>query len=277
MNATDNIIDVSEADFEYQVVAYSQETPVVVDFWAEWCGPCRTLGPMLERLAREANGAFRLAKVDVDKNPALARRFNVRSIPSVKAFRDAHVVAEFMGAQPESRVREFLKEVAPSEDNLALEKAQSLLQNNQWTGAEKAFRQILDETPEHPGALLGLLKTFLFQGHASEAEQIIRRFPASRELAAVETIRPLVEAMKWMKAGPGYSDDPLEAASIQAIRLITRGNLPAAMDGLLDILREDRHYRNDEARKVMLALFEMLGDENPLTEQYRKELSAVLF
>jgi putative thioredoxin len=277
MNTADHIIEVSEADFEYQVIAYSQQTPVVVDFWAEWCGPCRMLGPMLERMTREANGAFRLAKVNVDENPSLARRYNIRSIPAVKAFRDGQVVAEFMGAQPEPRVREFIRQLAPGEFDLALGKAQNLLGKMDWPAAEAAFRQVYEENPDQPAARLGLIKSLLFQGKAGEARELMRGFPDSKELAAAEKMRPLVEVLDWVKQNGGFSEDPLEAAYMNALRLVKRGNLPAAMDGILDILRQDKRYRNGETRQVMLALFEMLGDENPLTREYRNELSMVLF
>ncbi len=277
MNTMDFIINASEADFEYEVVAYSQQIPVVVDFWAEWCGPCRMLGPLLERLAKEANGAFRLAKVNVDENTNLARRYNIRSIPAVKAFRNGLVVAEFMGALPEPRVREFLRGIAPGESDLALGKAQNLLQKEEWLNAEKVFREVLEADPSNPAARLGLIKSLLSQGRAVQAEGYLHDFPASKELAAAEILRPVVQATKWLKENDGLSDNPLEAAYQNALRLVARGNLPAAMDGILDILRQDKRYRNGEAHKVILAIFEMLGEENPLMREYRSELSMVLF
>src|SRR5690554_5700182 len=140
MNASGYIIDVSEGNFEYEVLAYSQETPVVVDFWAEWCVPCRMLGPLLEKLAFEAGGDFRLARVNVDENPNLARQYGVRGIPAVKAFRDGKVVAEFTGVIPEPRVREFIRQLVPSVVDLVLAKGNSLLAQGQWSQAEEAFR-----------------------------------------------------------------------------------------------------------------------------------------
>jgi putative thioredoxin len=277
MMASEHIVEVSEADFEYQVLAYSQQVPVVVDFWAEWCLPCKTLGPILERLALEAAGSFRLAKVNVDYNPNLAARYNVRSIPTVKVFRDGRVISEFIGLQPEHRIREFIRAIAPGPADLALEKGLSLLEVGEWRNAEEAFRHVLAQKPEYPPALLGLAKCLLAQGKAQEALNILRNFPASREFSAAETLRPLAEALVRHKNGEVYSDDPLEAAYYRALRLILRGNFPAAMDGLLDILRQDKRYRNGEIRLVMLGLFELLGENNPLTRQYRQELASVLF
>ena len=277
MMASDHIISVTEADFEYEVIAYSKQMPVVVDFWAEWCGPCKTLGPILERLAQEANGAFRLAKVDVDANPNLALRFSVRSIPNVKAFQDGQVVAEFVGMQPEARVREFIRKLAPSEHDLTLEKAQGLLEMGEWREAEAAFRRFLAKTPENPIGLLGLARSLLLLRKIKEAHLILRNFPASKEYHAAETMNPLANALTRLQEAPSFSDDPLEAAYLNALRLVSLGNFEAAMDGMLDVLRQDKHYRNGDVRKVLLGMFEMLGEESPLTRQYRSELASVLF
>ena len=275
--SSDFIRSVTEADFEYEVIAYSRQNPVVVDFWADWCGPCRSLGPILERLAEEAQGTFRLAKVDVDASPNLAIRFGVRSIPAVKAFRDGQVTSEFVGALPEPQVREFLRALAPSQTDLLLEKGQSLLAEAQWAQADELFHQFLAKTPHHPAALLGLLKTSLMQGQFSAASSILRDFPASKEFAAAQTIRPLLEALTALQLNPAYNEHPLEAAFLNALWLLRRGNIPAALDGLLDILRQDKHYRQDEVRKCILGIFEILGDTNPLTQQYRRELALTLF
>jgi putative thioredoxin len=271
------IISVSETDFEYQVIAYSRQIPVVVDFWAEWCNPCKTLGPILERLATEAQGAFRLAKVDVDENPNLALRYGIRSIPHVKAFRDEQPVSEFIGVLPEPRVREFIRTLAPSQTDLMLEKGLSQLAMQNWPAAESSLRQFLEKSPDFPAALLGLMKSILMQGQIEKADQIYNEFPPSKEYAAAEIMRPLIEALRRLQNKPAFSDDPLEAAYQNSLRLILRGNLPAAMDGMLDILRQDKHYRGDEVRLVLLGLFEALGEENPITQEYRHELSMILF
>ena len=277
MMASDYIIDVSEADFQYQVLDYSQKFPVVVDFWADWCIPCRTLGPLLEQLAEEAQGAFRLAKLNVDQNQNLARQFNVSSIPSVKALRNGRVQAEFTGAQPESKVREFLSAIAPSDVELTLEKAESFMILEQYKSAASTFQQVLEKMPKQPKALLGLAKCEMIQGDYNNAIGILRSFPASQEFSHAQLLMPLAVALERNQDLKGWSDSPLDAAYSRSLSLITRGNYPAAFDGILDILRQDKKYKNDEARQVIIAMFELLGEDNELTRQYRRELASVLF
>jgi len=276
MMASDFIVNVNEADFEYEVLAYSQQIPVIVDFWAEWCAPCRVLGPILEKLVQEAQGGFRLAKVDVDQNSNLAARYQVRSIPAVKAFKDGRVVAEFMGFRPEPQVREFLRGISPSPGDLALEKGQSLLRDHQPRAAEIAFRQSLENIPDQPAALLGLCRSLVLQRQYPESLRIIKNFPASREYNSAEALLPLLIAVNNLDQDSD-SDDPLDAAYWNAVRIVKRGNYEAAMDGLLDILRQDKHYRDDRARKLIVSIFELLGEEDPVTQQYRSELAQVLF
>jgi putative thioredoxin len=278
MMASGFIINVSEADFEYEVLAYSQQVPVVVDFWAEWCDPCRTLGPMLEQLAQEGQGSFRLAKVNVDENPNLALRYGIHSIPAVKAFRNGRMIAEFSGVQPEPRLREFLRSIAPSKGDLDIEKGQSLLSMQKPDAAEKAFREALTASPKNTSAILGLAKSLLLQGEIHESYQILASFPASREYHAAQILMPLSQALKDLEKNRLPEDEhPLDPAFIRSLQLVKRGNIEAAMDGLLDILREDKRYRDGRARLVLVALLELLGEENPDARQYRTELASVLF
>jgi len=277
---SEHILDVSEATFEREVLLRSHEVPVVVDFWAAWCMPCKVLGPLLERLAIEAGGLFRLAKVDVDQNPNLALRFGVRGIPSVKGFRNGQVAAEFVGAQPEPMVRRFVQGLAPSEADQELEKARSLLATHHWQEAEASFREVMAREEASGAAGLGLAKSLLMQGKGREALSILKAFPPSNEVVEAERLRPLAEVLAEVEVradGPRPNGDPLEASLHQAARLIARGNLPAAMDGLIDILRQDKRYRGGLPKSVLLALFALLGDEDPLTRQYRDELASVLF
>ena len=273
------MLDVNEANFEQEVLLRSHEVPVVVDFWAEWCGPCKVLGPILERLAIEGGGRFILAKINVDQNPGLAMRFGVQGIPAVKAFKQGKVEAEFVGSQPEPVVRRFIQRLIPSPAEQAAQAANSLLVTHHWKEAEEAFREALAEDERNAVAALGLMKSLLMQGRGGEALALLEDFPPGSEWAIAEQLRPLAELLAAVENnGPGYDEqDPLAAELYQAGRLIVRGNLPAAMDGLLDILRQDKRYRDGLPRKILLAIFSILGDEDTLTRQYREELASVLF
>jgi putative thioredoxin len=278
VTSSPHILDVNEADFEAEVLLRSHDLPVVVDFWAAWCGPCRTLGPLLERLALEAAGRFRLAKIDVDANPNLAARFGVQGIPAVKAFVGGEVRAEFVGAQPEAMVRNFIERVAPSERDRALEQARSLLATRHWAEAAQAFQAIRAQDENSGPAALGLVQALLMLGRGEEALALLDGFPRANEALAAARLRPLAVLLALNEAETSQAaDDPLEAGYRQAGRLIQRGNLPAAMDGLLEVLRQDKRYRGGEVKDVLLALFSLLGDEDPLTRQYRDELASVLF
>lgn len=272
------IINVNELNFEYEVLTYSMNTPVVVDFWAEWCQPCKTLGPAIERAILESEGTIRLAKVNIDQNPNLAIQYGVRSIPTVKAFVQGAVVAEFVGAQPPDRIRSFLQELTPpSPVDLAMEKGTSLVSQGDWVEAETIFRDALSNKPNSGAGLLGLAKTLLAQGKAAEAYQILIEFPASREFAQAQALLPLADSMKQYKKDLLPDDAINDAAFKNAIRLVTRGNIPAALDGLLEILRRDKRYQDGKARQVLLGLLEIMGEDNPLTAEYRRELANVLF
>ncbi len=273
---SEHILEVDEATFEDEVVLRSHQVPVVVDFWAPWCAPCTMLTPILERQAIEAGGAFRLAKINVDENPGLAIRYGVQGIPAVKAFREGEVVSEFIGAQPEAQVKRFIDDLVPSQEDLELEEARSLLATRRWAEAEEAFEQFYQSDDTSAAAALGLLKALLMQGKGSEALKLLDRFPAGSEWATAETFKPLAKLLVEIEQESGELD-PLSARLHQAIRLIARGNLPAAMDGLIGIMREEKRYRDDLPRKLMLALFSLLGDDDPVTQEYRQELASVLF
>jgi Thioredoxin domain-containing protein len=274
----ENIISVTEADFEYEVIAYSQNTPVIVDFWADWCRPCKQLSPLLNKLAFEANGSFRLARVDVDANPNLALRCKVRTLPTVVAFSEGNLVGDFAGLQPEDRVRDFIEQVLPpSPANLFVEKGDSLLAEQKLDGAEKSYAQALEVDKQSAGALLGLMKINLLRGNSAEAYRLLREFPACREYNQAEALLPLIRAMDDLKANSLPQENDLDATFASSIRLAVRGNLYAALDGLLDILRQEKHFRRDRARMVTLALLELVDPQGTQTLQYRKELTTILF
>jgi putative thioredoxin len=274
-----HIIDVSENDFQAEVLLHSNQRPVVVDFWAEWCVPCKTLDPILEKLTDAANGAFRLAKLDVDANPKIANDYGVRGIPTVKVFRNEQVVAEFSGARTETQVREFLNALAPATVDLAVGRADNLLTQEKWGQGEDIYRETLEENPDHPAALLGLARSLLAQGMAIEALPILRAFPVSKEYTKAEQLIPLAQAMADLDSGDETNDeeDPLSIQLNAAIRLVTHGRIFAAMDGLLDILRQNKRYKQEKIRRLVLGMLTLLGDDNPQTRTYRSELTSLLF
>jgi len=277
MMTSSNIINVTEANFDFEVIEYSQTVPVLVDFWAEWSVPCKSLDPILRHLAQKGDGSFRLARLNVDENPKLAMRFNVRGVPAVKAFREGAIIGEFSGLKPEDEIRRFLQHIVPSHADLILEKGNSLMILSRWDDATDAFRQVLSERPRHPGALIGLAKCHLAQGQSEEALEIINTFPQSYEYSLAQRLQPMAIAINQGYEEDSESHSGIERTYQHSLRLITLGNLPAALDGLLAVLRQDKRFRDGEPRQVILGIFEVLGNDNPLTRQYRTELASILF
>lgn len=279
MTSHENIIDVTEASFEFDVIQRSYEIPVVVDFWAPWCAPCRTLGPILEGLAVDPAYEFILAKINVDDNPGISIRFQVQGIPAVKAFRDGIVAAEFVGAQPAAKVVEFVKKLAPSPVENALREAKSMLVTRHWKEAEAAYRDILDEYPSETKAMINLACALLARGEGCEAVEFLKKCEDDQTFVRAERLRPFANYLCETSSNDFLADDlpPIEIQYRQTARLFERGNLEAALDGLMDVLRQDKRYRNGEVKRVLLGIFELLGDEDPLTQSYRRELASVLY
>ena len=276
--ASDHVIDVSEASFEYEVINFSQNIPVVVDFWAPWCKPCKDLEPILRKLTDEGSGSFRLARLDVDDNPNVAIRFGVRSIPTVKAFVNGQVVGEMAGLQPEGRIRDFFgKIMPPSPVTLALEKADSLLAQHDWLEAEKHYRAILEQHMELTAALVGLARALLGQAKGEESRMLLQDFPASPQYRHANSLLVYANSLIDLKNKNLLLETDLDATFQNCVILARNANFPASLDGLLEIIRQDRHYRDDRARMLFLSLLTLLGEEDSLTRQYRAELASALF
>jgi putative thioredoxin len=281
---SDWVIDAGEHDFESQVLERSKEIPVVVDFWAPWCGPCRTLGPLLERLADEYDGAFVLVKVNVDANPQLAAALRVQSIPMVLGFRDGTVVSEFVGALPESAVHEFLRRVLPTEaDRLAAE-AEQLLAADKQAEAEAACRAALEQDARCSRALVTLATILAGRGEVGAALELLDRVDpgpvrqSADRLAAELRIRNAGEedeaALRAaLTATPGDLDTRFRLAQV----LAAHSHYPEALEEYLAIIRRDREFQDGAARRAMLDIFDLLGAGDGIVEHYRAELAKVLF
>jgi putative thioredoxin len=275
------VIDVGDHDFETAVLERSKATPVVVDFWAPWCGPCRTLGPVLERLADEHGGAFVLAKVNVDEAPAVAQAFNVQSIPAVKGFRDGMLVAEFVGAQPEATVRKLLELVMPTEaDRLVAEAGAS-----EAADAEPKLARALELEPRHAGALVAMARLLAGRGDATGALRLLELVsPPSPLLAEAERLAAELRTHgdgagdeAALRARLATSPDDLQARLDLGRTLAALGRHEEALAELLAVVQRDRSFGDDAARKAMVDLFAVLGGDHPLTDRYRGELAKALF
>lgn len=278
MMASQFIIDVNEMNFEFEVLAFSKNKPVLVDFWAEWCRPCKSLGPILEKLANEANGSLRLAKVNIDQNPNLAMQLGVRSIPTVKAFIDGQIASEFVGLLPENQIRVFISKLSPpSPIELDLSRAQSMLLSHEWQDAEASLRKLLEENAESPDAAIGLAKSLLAQNKPQEALQLLDEITAPRTISTVDRLKPFANTLIDFQSEMMPNETDLDAVFYNSIRLASQAKFQMALDGLLDLLRQDKHYQGKMAQNVILGILEIMGEEDPDTRAYRAELASVLF
>jgi putative thioredoxin len=261
-----HVIDVTDETFEQVVVEGSKERPVVVDLWAAWCGPCRTLGPILEKVAGEREGAFTLAKVDVDANGvgnALLQAVRSQGIPTVVAFRDGQPVSMFIGAYPEDEVNRFVDSILPSEAEVETADAEAAEQAGDLDTAEAGFREALDDDEGNRGAALGLARLLVARGDLDDARPLVARHLPDPE---AERLHAVIEVADWASETGG---DRIATAK----RTASAGDPGAALEALAGALPTDL----DEARQAMLTLFAALGDDDPLVPEYRRRLAAALY
>ncbi|MBL8492989.1 MAG: tetratricopeptide repeat protein [Rhodocyclaceae bacterium] len=278
--------DASVEDFEEKVVAASHRVPVLVDFWAPWCAPCRTLKPILEKLAEEYEGRFLLAKVNSDENQELAMRYGVRSIPAVKAFSGGALVDEFMGALPEGRVREFIDSLVPSAAEPLRLEAQAARARGDNDAAQQRLIEALALDPRHETAQLDLVELLADTGKLPDAHQLLDAMSdRARDGARVSALRarlhlfesaPAAGDAAALEAKLAANADDHQARLDLANLLAARQDFAAALGHLLELVRRDRSFGDDAARRKMIQIFDLLGSDHDLVRQYRRNLAAAL-
>ncbi|HUZ72541.1 MAG TPA: thioredoxin [Stellaceae bacterium] len=283
----------STATFMADVVDASHEAAVVVDFWAPWCGPCKQLGPTIEKAVRDARGKVRLVKINIDENPELAQQMRIQSIPAVYAFKDGRPVDGFVGAVPESQVKQFVTRLAgaaagpdPVAEAVAL--AKEAVAAGDHARATNIYTQVLQHDPGNADAIAGLVRAAVARKDLAKAKQLLDRAPkelaSHAEVAAARAALELAEAggkaagkVGELKARLERDPKDNEARYDLAGALFAAGEREAAIDQLLDLVRRDREWNEQAARKQLLKFFEAIGLADPITVAARRRLSAILF
>jgi putative thioredoxin len=290
------IKDSNTEKFVADVIDASNETPVIVDFWAPWCGPCKQLTPILEKVVRDARGTVRLVKINTDENQELAGQMRIQSLPSVYAFFKGRPVSAFAGAQPESQVKQFVQrvvqaaggKVGPSPVEQALEQAEAALARGDHGAASAIFGQVMAHDPKNAIAIAGLARCHIETGGLAEAKKVLER--ATGELAgnaAVAAARTALELAEQSAQSASKTAEFLRRLEIDAndhqarldlaMALYGSGDRERAVDELLDLIRRDRKWNDEAARKQLVKLFEAMGPTDPLTLAARRRLSSLLF
>ncbi len=293
--AGDVIFDVTEAEFEQRVLTASMERPVIVDFWAPWCGPCKQLGPLLEKAVTAANGAVVMAKVNTDENQGIAQALQVQSIPTVYAFFQGRPIDGFQGALPESKIKEFVDKVvkislqaAPDAIDIpaALKQAAQAIVDKDFHTAQGLYSHILHQDKNNAHAYVGLVRTLIAAGVIDEAKQLVDHAPP--EISKQSIFSEARTILEIAESKPSGSTDALLAKVTKdpkdhqarfdlAVAQFAGGQKEEGMDSLLDIIRVKRDWNEDAARLQLIKFFEALGPADPLTLQGRRKLSSILF
>jgi putative thioredoxin len=287
MNQSPSVFDATTDNFATEVLEKSRRTLVVVDFWAEWCAPCQVLMPLLQQLAEDYQGKFILAKVNTDTQQELAAQWGIRSLPTVKLFKDAVVVDEFLGAQPESVIRDIIEQYLPRESDALRAAARTALEAGDPAQAVSVLRRALSMDPDQLSIKLDLADALLHGGEVEDAEKLIANLPLQqREEEVVKSLAAKIELAHTVQAAPPVSElseriaaNPDDLASRQRLgaAYAAGGDYTAALEQFFEIMKRDRRFDDDAGRRSLLNVFKLLGDDHELVQQYRRKMAPLLY
>jgi len=288
MKDNDHVPNINdEQDFENRVITRSSQKPVVVDFWAPSCAPCRALGPILEQVVQSFQGKALLVKVNVDENQALAAKWQVRSIPAVKIFKSGKVAREFVGALPENEVRRELASVIPSETDELVAEGDKRARNGDTKGAESCYRKALEIESSHPGATVRFANMALENGNEKEAKELAECVSASSdEYEQAESIIARIEFSERCKEEGGretvedrLAKEPrnLDIVYARACCFAAEGKYKNALEQFLRIIEQEKHYQQDASKTAMVGIFGIVGQRSELADNYRERLTKLLY
>jgi len=264
-------------NFQKDVIERSHHVPVLVDFWAEWCAPCKMLGPILEKLASKSNGRWELIKIDTEKHPEIAMQYRISSIPSVKLFVDGQVIDEFVGALPEQMIVQWLNKALPDPFDKKLKEAENYLYRQNTKDAQKLLNEILKQQPSHQKAKILLAQTYLYT-NPNKAEELVEQIDEnSNEFQMVENIRIFIKLFNYLKTPERLPENPVKNKYLQAIKNLHSKDYEKALKGFIEVLEKNRSYDDDGSRKACIAIFKFLGEDHLITRKYRPIFSRTLY
>jgi len=262
-------------DFEKEVLEKSREIPVLVDFWAEWCGPCKVLGPILERLAEKADGEWSLAKLDTEQFPDIAEQYNIRGIPSVKLFVDGEVTNEFTGALPDYQVEHWIQQALPDKLRKQLLAAEYLAADGKTGEARVEYEMILKKDPSNLEARTKMARLLLFE-EPKRAAKLVEGLEEPLYQEMIDAVRAVTHLAEIAEAPRSLPEGSGKELYLQAAQALTAKDFAQALKKLISVIREDRYYDDDGSRKACIAIFKLLGEDHSVTQKYRREFSSAL-